>query len=202
MILIFWRPPTMWREIGQGCSGPPCLILYPNGRTSRVRATFTGATLKVVTNGDRANDFTASFTSFVVPNGTRMIAVLNENLSTQRQGVNERFTLTVREPYQYRNAIIEGHLSGVDRGGRISGRSQMTLDFDRIRMPNGSTYEFAGVIQGVMTNDEAIRVDNEGTLEEESRTSTTLQRTAIGTAIGALIGATAGGGKGAAIGAQ
>jgi hypothetical protein len=228
---------------------------YPNGRMSRTRATFSGPTLKVVTNGDRLNDFTASFTpvddgrrllvtrelyaerlnqpvivrsyydrtsdiaqwnlynpstqlgntgsqgTFVVPNGTRVIAVLNEDLSTQRQGVNERFTLTVREPYQYRNAIIEGHLTGVDRGGRISGRSQMTLDFDRIRMSNGVTYEFAGVLQSVMANDEAIRVDNEGTLEEESRTSTTLQRTAIGTAIGALVGAVAGGGKGAAIGA-
>ena len=229
---------------------------YPNGRTSRTRATFSGSTLNVVTNGDRLNDFTASFTpvengrrllvtrqlyaerlnqpvtvrsyydrtsdvaqwnvynpyltpqpntvsqpTFVVPNGTRVIAVLNESLSTQTQGVNERFTLTVREPYQYRNAIIEGHLTGVDRGGRISGRSQMTLDFDRIRMPNGSTYEFAGVLQSVTTNDEAIRVDNEGTLEDENRTSTTLQRTAIGTVIGALIGAIAGGGKGAAVGA-
>jgi outer membrane lipoprotein SlyB len=76
----------------------------------------------------------------------------------------------------------------------------MTLDFDRIRMPNGSTYDFAGVLQSVMANDEAIRVDNVGTLEEESRTSTTLQRTAIGTAVGALIGAIVGGGKGAAIG--
>ena len=224
---------------------------YPNGRTSRTRATFSGPTLTVVTNGDRLNDFTASFTPvengrrllvtrqlyaerlnqpvivrsyydrtsdvaqwnvynpgstmsqgrFVVPNGTRMIAVLNENLSTQRQGVNEHFTMTVREPYQYRNAIIEGHVIDVDRGGRISGRSQMTLDFDRIRMPNGTTYEFAGVLENVMANDQAIRVDNEGTLEGDSRTSTTLQRTAIGTAVGALIGAIAGGGKGAAIGA-
>ncbi|MDQ3472152.1 MAG: YMGG-like glycine zipper-containing protein, partial [Acidobacteriota bacterium] len=140
--------------------------------------------------------------NFLVPDGTRVVAVLNEDLSTQNTRVNDRFTMTVHEPYQYRNAIIEGHVSNVDRGGRITGRSEMTLNLDRIRLSNGNSYNFAGVVQTVRaTNNDDVRVDNEGSVQEDSRTSTTVQRTAVGTAIGALIGAITGGGKGAAIGA-
>jgi uncharacterized protein YcfJ len=77
----------------------------------------------------------------------------------------------------------------------------MTLNFDRVRT-NGGSFNFAGLVQSVRgTNNEDIRVDNEGSVQEDSRTGTTVERTAIGTAIGALIGAIAGGGKGAAIGA-
>ena len=44
---------------------------YPNGRASNVRAYFDGDTLKVVSNGDRANDFTVTFTP--VDNGRRLL---------------------------------------------------------------------------------------------------------------------------------
>ena len=78
----------------------------------------------------------------------------------------------------------------------------MALNFESIRMRNGRTYQFAGVIENVRTgNGETIGVDNEGTVEEESQTEKTVQRSAIGAAIGAIIGAISGGGTGAAIGA-
>jgi hypothetical protein len=111
--------------------------------------------------------------------------------------------MQVTSPIQYRGATIEGHISNLDRGGRLSGRSEMTFNFDRMRMPDGRTYQFAGIVEAVNTsNGESARVDNEGAVRDnDSRSSATLQRTGIGTAIGALIGAIAGGGKGAAIGA-
>lgn len=91
----------------------------------------------------------------------------------------------------------------VNRGGRVSGRWNTTLNFDRIRLRNGRTYKFAGIVQNVRaSNGESASVDNEGAVREnDNRTNTTLERTGIGTALGALIGAIAGGGKGAAIGA-
>jgi len=46
-----------------------------------------------------------------------------------------------------------------------------------------------------------VRIDNEGTIQDNSQTTRTAERAAIGTAVGAIIGAIAGGGKGAAIGA-
>jgi hypothetical protein len=140
--------------------------------------------------------------SFVIPDGTQLVAVLNNQLTTQNVREGERFTLTVRTPSQYEGATIEGIVSSVERSGRVTGRSQMTLDFDSIRLRDGRSYRFAGILESVRTSDgEVVRVDNEGAVRDSNQTKQTATRTAIGTAVGAIIGAIAGGGKGAAIGA-
>ncbi|HEX8130887.1 MAG TPA: YMGG-like glycine zipper-containing protein [Pyrinomonadaceae bacterium] len=139
---------------------------------------------------------------YIITNGTTLIATLNNDLNTRNTREGDRFTMTVSEPSQYSGATIEGHVSQVGRSGRVTGRSQLTFNFDRIRMRDGRTYNFSGFVENVRTvNGETVRVDNEGTVQDSSRTDTTVQRTAIGTAVGAIIGAIAGGGKGAAIGA-
>ena len=140
--------------------------------------------------------------SFIVPNNTQLVGVLNNDLSTQNAREGDRFTMTVRSPGQFEGATIEGRVMNVDRGGRITGRSQMTLDFDTIRLRNGRSYSFAGILESVREPDgDIVRVDNEGAVREGNQTERTVTRTAIGTAVGAIIGAIAGGGKGAAIGA-
>ncbi|HJT67389.1 MAG TPA: YMGG-like glycine zipper-containing protein [Pyrinomonadaceae bacterium] len=140
--------------------------------------------------------------SFVIPDGTEIIAVLNNDLSTQNVQQNDRFTMTVRSPGQFEGATIEGYVTSIERSGRISGRSQLTLDFDTIRLRDGQTYRFAGILETVRTpSGDVVRVDNEGAVRDSDQTKQTVTRTAIGTAVGALIGAIAGGGKGAAIGA-
>jgi hypothetical protein len=140
--------------------------------------------------------------SFIVPDNMQLVAVLNSDLTTQNSREGDRFTMTVRSPSQFDGAIIEGYVSNVNRSGRVSGRSEMTLNFDSIRLRNGSTYRFAGVVESVRTaNGENVRVDNEGSVRDDNQTNRTVQRTAIGSAVGAIIGAIAGGGKGAAIGA-
>ena len=140
--------------------------------------------------------------NFIIPDGTSVVAVLNNDLSTQTVRQGDRFTMTVRSPGEYEGATIEGVVASVERSGRISGRSQMTLDFDNIRMRDGRSYRFAGILESVRTPDgDVVRVDNEGAVRDSNQTTQTVQRTAIGTAVGAIIGAIAGGGKGAAIGA-
>ena len=140
--------------------------------------------------------------SFVIPDGTQVVAVLNNDLSTQNVREGDRFTMTVRSPGQYDGATIEGRVINVSRGGRISGRSEMTLDFDTVRLRDGRSYSFAGILESVrMPNGDVVRVDNEGAVRDSDQTKQTVTRTAIGTAVGAIIGAIAGGGKGAAIGA-
>ncbi len=140
---------------------------------------------------------------FVVPDGTQLMATLNTSLSTRTTRENDPFTMTVRSPAQYNGAVIEGHITGVNRSGRITGRSEMLFNFDRIRLRDGRTYRFAGIVENVhVPGQEGVRVDNEGSVQEsDSQTDRTVTRTAIGTAVGAIIGAIAGGGKGAAIGA-
>ena len=140
--------------------------------------------------------------SFVVPNGTQLVGVLNNDLSTQNVREGDRFTMTVRSPGQFEGATIEGRVLSVNRGGRVTGRSEMTLDFDTIRLRDGRSHSFAGILESVREPDgDIVRVDNEGAVRESDQTKQTVTRTAIGTAVGAIIGAIAGGGKGAAIGA-
>jgi hypothetical protein len=138
----------------------------------------------------------------VVQDGETVVGVLNDGLSTQTAREGDRFTLTVHQPLQFEGATIEGHVSSIQRSGRITGRSQMTLNFDRIRLRNGRSYPFAGIVESVRTTQgDVVRVDNEGAVKDDNQTTKTAQRAGIGTAVGAIIGAIAGGGKGAAIGA-
>ncbi|MGH9958990.1 MAG: YMGG-like glycine zipper-containing protein, partial [Pyrinomonadaceae bacterium] len=139
---------------------------------------------------------------FVIPNGAQIVAVLNSDLSTRTTRDNDRFTMTVRAPSEYDGATIEGYVTNINRSGRITGRSEMTLNFDRIRLRDGRSYRFAGIVEAVRSpGGETVRVDNEGAVREGNQTDRTITRTAIGSAVGAIIGAIAGGGKGAAIGA-
>ncbi|HMV82784.1 MAG TPA: hypothetical protein PLD20_31270 [Blastocatellia bacterium] len=139
---------------------------------------------------------------FAIPNGTVLTAVLNQDLTTRQAQEGDRFTMTVRSPRQYNGAVIEGVIRKSDRSGRITGRSELALDFQRVRM-NGRDYDFAGLIENVRTTDgEDVRIDNEGAVrEDDSQTTRTVTRSGIGAALGAIIGGIAGGGKGAAIGA-
>ena len=228
---------------------------YPNGRASNVRASFLGDALTIVSNGDRANDFTAVFTAldggrrimvtrrvfaeglsqnievksyydrtsetaqfnlvnsnsnvsvstdnnFIVPDSTTIVATLNTNLSTNVTRDGDRFSMMVRRPSAYAGAVIEGFVSNPNRSGRITGRSEMTLNYETIRF-NNQTYRFEGITESVRpVSGENVRIDNEGTLEERnSQTNQTIGRTAIGAGIGAILGAILGGGEGAAIGA-
>ncbi|MGI8639034.1 MAG: hypothetical protein ACR2MG_03685 [Pyrinomonadaceae bacterium] len=140
--------------------------------------------------------------TFIVRNGAVLTGTLDNNIDTKVSQNNDRFRMTVTEPNEYRGAVVEGYLSGIDRSGKISGRSQVTFNFERIRLSNGQTYDFSGILQSV-TNEkgEVVKIDNEGVAKGDSQTKETIKRGGIGAGIGAIIGAIAGGGKGAAIGA-
>lgn len=134
---------------------------------------------------------------------TQLVAVLDSNLSTSNARSGDRFTMTVRSPSEYDGSVIEGYVGRVERSGRVTGRSELAMNFERIRLRNGTTRPFDGYIESVRApNGEDVRVDSEGIVsEDDSQSTRTVTRTGVGAALGALIGAIAGGGKGAAIGA-
>jgi len=139
---------------------------------------------------------------FILRNGETVTATLDTPLSTRTSRDGDRFTATVQSPSEYAGATIDGHVSSIERSGRVTGRAQMTLNFDNIRLRNGRSYSYAGFLQSVrLSNGDTVNIDNEGAVREDNQSTKTIQRAAIGTAIGAIIGAIAGGGKGAAIGA-
>lgn len=139
---------------------------------------------------------------FAIPNGTQLTARLNSNLSTRASQSGDRFSMTVTSPYQYNGAIIEGHIENASSSGRLSGRANVTMIFDSVRMPNGQSYQFAGLVNSVRAlNGDTVTVNNEGTIRDTNQTTKTATRAGIGAVLGAIIGAVAGGGEGAAIGA-
>jgi outer membrane murein-binding lipoprotein Lpp len=139
---------------------------------------------------------------FIVPNGTVVSGVLENPIDTKVSQNNDRFRLTVQSPDEFRGAIVEGYISGVGRSGQISGRSNITFNFQKITLRDGKAYDFAGSVQGIKdTFGKDVKVDTEGTAKGDSQTKETAKRGGVGAGIGALIGAIAGGGKGAIIGA-
>lgn len=140
---------------------------------------------------------------FFVPDGTRFLALLDTTLSTTNAREGDLYTMTTRSPSQYEGAVIQGVVSDVNDSGRLTGHAGMSLNLRSIRLRDGRSYQFDGVIEDIRTPDgETVRVDREGTVDTDgSQTQKTVERGAIGAAFGAIIGAIAGGGKGAAIGA-
>ncbi len=192
-------------------------IPLSNGQLKVVRRVYLenrNETVTVASIYDKVND-TAQFynlnnggnsgsqnTAFVVPNNTQIMAKLLNPISTKATQEGDRFTMQVSSPSQYDGAVIEGHISKAERSGQVSGRANVSMEFDTIRLRNGQTYSFAGIIDSVkLASGENVTVNNEGTVRDNNQTTKTVQRAGIGAAIGALIGAIAGGGQGAAIGA-
>lgn len=139
---------------------------------------------------------------FVIPNGTRISAVLRNSVSTKDSQDGDRFTMEVTSPSQFSGAIIEGRVIKPERSGNVTGRANVSLDFDSIRLRNGQTYRFAGIIENVTLADgEQVAVNNEGVVRDNNQTNKTITRAGIGAGVGAILGAILGGGKGAAIGA-
>ncbi|CAN5126041.1 hypothetical protein BH20ACI2_BH20ACI2_17830 [soil metagenome] len=138
---------------------------------------------------------------FIIPNNTTIVASLNTPLSTGTARDGDRFSMTVDAPGQYNGAIIEGRVIG-ERSGVVTGRANMSLSFETIRLRNGQTHQFAGLVNQVrQTNGDSVTVNNEGNVQDSSQTTRTVTRAGIGAVLGAIIGAIAGGGEGAAIGA-
>src|SRR6185503_2982841 len=109
---------------------------------------------------------------YIVPDGTTIVAKLNDDLVTSRARSGDRFTMSVISPTEYEGATIEGSVGNVDRGGRITGRSEMSLNLERITLRNGRSYRFDGTLESARSaNGEVIRVDNEGSVRESNQTN-------------------------------
>ena len=137
--------------------------------------------------------------SALVPTGTNLKVRLQDTLSSKDSRVGDQFTATVLDPVRFNEATITGHISSIQKSGKIEGRTSMNLDFDSIRLSDGRRATLHGYVTRVYGGDSRT-VDNEGGIESGSRTNQALKRGGIGAAAGAILGGIAGGGKGAAIG--
>jgi len=157
-------------------------------RPAVVQSTYTktseGARFDINTGSQTyPNTYPNNGTDFILTNGETVVAVVDNDISTLSAREGDRFTATVRQPSQYEGAVIEGHVSNVQRSGRITGRSQLTLNFDSIRLRYGRSYRFAGLLESARSiNGDTVRIDNEGAIRDNNQTNRTAERAAIGTA--------------------
>src|SRR5262245_45154341 len=136
-----------------------------------------------------------------VPIGTEMKIRLGNEIDTKESKNGDRFTATVLSPPRYADATVEGHIAKINKSGKLTGKTELALAFDRIRLKNGESGRMAAQVVKVYDEDSAKEVDEEGNVKSGSKGKTTATRTGGGAALGAIVGGIAGGGKGAAIGA-
>jgi len=135
-----------------------------------------------------------------VPASTEFKLRLQSTVDTSSARVGDKFTASVMNPSTFEGAIVEGHISKLNRSGRMTGKTELALHFDSISM-NGQSAPFRADLLRIYESDKVKKIDEEGNVETGSRTSDTTKRSAIGAVAGAVLGGVAGGGKGAAIGA-
>lgn len=126
---------------------------------------------------------------------------LETQISTKTNQEGDKFTAFLVEPKEYEGAIIEGHIAKLKRSGKLTGQTELALEFDRITFKDGTTSEFRAQVERVYATEKVKTIDDEGNVQTGDTTKDTTIRSAGGAAIGAIIGAIGGGGKGAAIGA-
>lgn len=143
---------------------------------------------------------TASPQRSSVPAGTRLLIRLHQTVGSKTSQKGDRFTATVISPRPYRGATVSGHVSHLDKSGRLEGKTELGLDVDSITLPNGPKVWLDAELLEVRQSDSVKVVDEEGHVRSGSRGKQAIKRTGIGAAIGGVLGGLIGGRKGVAIG--
>ncbi len=138
--------------------------------------------------------------------GTLLKTKMLDTLSTSSTLPGTRFTAEVTEPIERNGrviipvgAILEGQVTEVHGGRRISGGASMHLETRNVLLPDGTHYIVHAQLIDLGRGD--FKVSDEGTLKRKDHTKETLAVIGGVTGAGAVTGAVVGGGVGALVGA-
>ena len=127
-----------------------------------------------------------------IPSGTTLAIRLVDELDSETAQPGQTFKATLDSPLSVDGEVVvpaghdvQGHVIDVKSAGKFAGKSELSLQLERISVGNRSY------------NIQTDQYRREGS----SRGKSTAKKVGAGAAIGAIIGGIAGGGKGAAIGA-
>ena len=136
----------------------------------------------------------------VIPNGTELRIRLSNPINTKTSRVGDTFKATVVSPSTYESGTVEGHISMLNKSGRVSGKTELGLAFDTLTLADGRQTRIDADLVKVYESESVKKVDEEGRIESGSRTKESEIRGGVGAAAGAILGGIIGGGKGAIIG--
>jgi hypothetical protein len=141
-----------------------------------------------------------------IAEGTLVRVKMREELSTATTTPGTKFTAEVVEAITNKGRVIipigsvlEGQVTEVHAGKRISGAASLHLEPRTVTLPDGTVYVIHAQLIDTTLN--SFNVDREGTLKRRDRTKETLGVAALATGGGAAAGAMLGGGVGALVGA-
>jgi hypothetical protein len=138
--------------------------------------------------------------------GTLLKTQILQNLSTKTTLEGTKFTAQLTEAIERNGrviipvgSILEGRVTEVHGGRRITGAAALHLETRDITLPDGTHYVVHA--QLIDTGKSEFRVTGEGTLKRKDHTKETLAVMSLTTGSAAVAGGLLGGGVGAAIGA-
>lgn len=142
-----------------------------------------------------------------VPEGTLLKVRMNDSLSTKSTLRGTAFSATLTADVQRdgrvvlpAGSVLDGMVTEIRGGRRISGRAAIHLEPRRVTLPDGTYYVLhAQVID--TGEDNHVSVDGEGTILRRDHPKEMLAIVSLTTGSGAVAGAMIGGGVGAAVGA-
>jgi hypothetical protein len=139
--------------------------------------------------------------------GTLLKTKMIDTLSTSTTIEGSRFTAAVTEPIERNGrviipvgSILEGRVTEVHGGKRISGGALLHLETSDVTLPDGTHYIVHAQVVGTGKSD--FNVTDEGTLKKKDHAKETLVVMGGVTGAGAVTGAVMGGGVGAIVGAS
>jgi hypothetical protein len=174
-------------KFGTASAAPPATTVAPKQRVEILRPESSVSAARTTATATETRRSTVE-----IPAGTTIVVRMIDDVDSERDTVGQTFRASIDEPIIVgentvipRGADVVAKLVADKEAGRLSGRTELTLDLVSV-VVNGRTVD-------VLTH--------EVTQAGESRTNRTAKVVGGTTALGAVIGAIAGGGKGAAIGA-
>ena len=142
----------------------------------------------------------ASAQPLLIPQDVALRIRLDDTLTSTDSQVNDPFSATVMTEGQYQGARVYGHISAIDMSGRLQGRTEMVLQFDRLIMFDGRTARIHAEITQLYHAPSHQTLGVEGAVLSDGKGRSALIGTGFGAGAGTLMGAVFGGGKGAAVG--
>ena len=136
---------------------------------------------------------------WIVPGGTRIILRLLDPLSTEMNNQGDGFLAALTEDIELSDeAVIPegtrvyGIISRLKRAGRIRGKAEMELQFNRIEIRRGYSLSLNAEMVGLIQNPHNRAASESGTITQESGVKGDIGRVGVSSGIGALIGVIAG----------
>jgi hypothetical protein len=138
--------------------------------------------------------------------GTLLHVRMRDDLSTATTVPGTKFSAELMEPLEKNGrviipigSILNGQVTEVRGGRRISGAAALHLEPRNVTLPDGTEYLLHAQLTDASFGD--FKIDDEGTLKRREDTKRNLAVVSLATGGGAAAGAVVGGGVGALVGA-